>query len=73
MRGWAVVAVAVLLWGGPAACGNCHTPKGADGLPIAGMNLAGNQVVENNPAFRAIGANLTPDKATGLGKEPKNF
>jgi mono/diheme cytochrome c family protein len=84
MRGWVVVAVAVLLWGGsaraetplergrylvegPAACGNCHTPKGPDGLPIAGMNLAGNQVVENNPAFRAIGANLTPDKATGLG------
>ncbi len=52
---------------GPAACGNCHTPKGPDGLPIAGKELAGNQIVEDNPAFKAIGANLTPDKQTGLG------
>jgi len=52
---------------GPAACGNCHTPKGPDGLPLAGRELAGNQVVENNPAFKAVGANLTPDKETGIG------
>ena len=52
---------------GPAACGNCHTPKGADGRPIPGKNLAGNQVVADEPAFKAIGANLTPDKETGLG------
>ncbi len=52
---------------GPAACGNCHTPKGPDGMPIPGRNLAGNQVVENSPAFKAVGANLTPDTETGIG------
>ncbi|UWQ17516.1 cytochrome c [Jannaschia sp. M317] len=43
---------------GPAACGNCHTPKGPDG-PVPGMFLAG-MLVEKNDAFTAIAANITP-------------
>jgi mono/diheme cytochrome c family protein len=49
-----------------AGCGNCHTPKDKSG-PIAGHELAGNWVVEDNPAFRAVASNITPDKATGIG------
>jgi mono/diheme cytochrome c family protein len=49
-----------------AACGNCHTPMGPTG-PLPGKALAGNQVVEDNPAFRAVASNITPDVATGIG------
>jgi mono/diheme cytochrome c family protein len=31
------------------------------------MALAGNAVVEDNPAFRAVASNITPDRATGIG------
>jgi mono/diheme cytochrome c family protein len=43
---------------GPAGCGNCHTPQGPDG-PIAGMELAGMKVVEEE-AFTAVAPNITP-------------
>jgi mono/diheme cytochrome c family protein len=49
-----------------AACGNCHTPQGPNG-PLPGMSLAGNQVIEDNPAFRAVASNITPDRQTGIG------
>jgi mono/diheme cytochrome c family protein len=43
---------------GPAGCGNCHTPLGPEGF-IMDQELAG-RLVEESPAFTAIGANLTP-------------
>jgi mono/diheme cytochrome c family protein len=43
---------------GPAGCGNCHTPMGPQGF-IMDQELAG-RVVEENPAFTAVGSNLTP-------------
>ncbi|SMX50874.1 cytochrome C [Maliponia aquimaris] len=43
---------------GPAGCGNCHTPMGPQGF-IAEQNLAG-RLVEKNPGFTAISANITP-------------
>jgi mono/diheme cytochrome c family protein len=43
---------------GPAGCGNCHTPMGPEGF-IMDQELAG-RLVEDIPAFTAIGANLTP-------------
>lgn len=43
---------------GPAGCGNCHTPMGPDG-PVMAQNLGG-RLVEKNPAFTAIAANITP-------------
>ncbi|SMX24873.1 c-type cytochrome [Boseongicola aestuarii] len=42
---------------GPAGCGNCHTPFGAQG-PDMTKNLAG-CLVEETPAFTAIAPNLT--------------
>ena len=43
---------------GPAGCGNCHTPLGAEG-PRMDQELAG-RIVEDGPAFTAVAANLTP-------------
>jgi mono/diheme cytochrome c family protein len=47
------------------ACGNCHTPQGPNG-PLPGMELAGGLPFEE-PGFVALSANITPDKATGIG------
>ncbi len=49
-----------------AGCGNCHTPQGPNG-PIPGKTLAGGNVLEDSPAFTAVAANITQDKATGIG------
>jgi mono/diheme cytochrome c family protein len=49
------------------ACGNCHTPKSADGLPIPGQELAGGGLSFTTPAFNATAANITPDRDTGIG------
>jgi mono/diheme cytochrome c family protein len=49
------------------ACGNCHTPKGPDGLPVAGKELSGGGVVFVTPGFTVAGANITPDRETGIG------
>jgi mono/diheme cytochrome c family protein len=51
---------------GLAACGNCHTPKDADGKAIATQELAGGFIIEA-PVFRAVAPNITPDRETGIG------
>ncbi len=51
---------------GIVACGNCHTPKDADGHAIADQELSGGVVIEV-PVFRAVAPNITPDKETGIG------
>jgi mono/diheme cytochrome c family protein len=48
------------------ACGNCHTPKGAGGRPVADKELAGGFEIKS-PVFDAIVPNITPDKETGIG------
>jgi mono/diheme cytochrome c family protein len=48
------------------ACGNCHTPKGPQG-DIPGRHLAGGQVFDE-PPFRAVASNITPDPETGIGR-----
>ena len=48
------------------ACGNCHTPKGPDGRPIAAMAFAGGFVIKE-PPFDAVAPNITPDRETGIG------
>lgn len=45
------------------ACGGCHTPQAG---PLAGKELAGGMPIKD-PAFVAYPANITPDKATGIG------
>jgi mono/diheme cytochrome c family protein len=48
------------------ACGNCHTPRDADGKPIAMRALSGG-LAFNTPAFTATAPNITPDNETGIG------
>jgi mono/diheme cytochrome c family protein len=50
-----------------AACGNCHTPKGARGVPVADKEMAGGFKFDEKP-FTAYAPNLTPDPETGIGK-----
>lgn len=49
------------------ACGNCHTPKDAEGRAIAGKELAGGGIGFDIPPFAGVAANITPDKETGIG------
>ena len=50
-----------------AGCGNCHTPRGPGGAFVAGKELAGGFVVADEKPFRAVAANITQDKETGIG------
>lgn len=49
------------------ACGNCHTPKAADGSPLAERELAGGGLRFEAPFFSGAASNITPDKETGIG------
>ena len=49
------------------ACGNCHTPKDAEGRAIAGKELAGGGVGFDIPPVVGVAANITPDRDTGIG------
>jgi mono/diheme cytochrome c family protein len=51
---------------GIAACGNCHTPKDAGGMPRADMELAGGREFDL-PVGKPIAPNITPDMETGIG------
>lgn len=51
---------------GVAGCGNCHTPKDAEGKPIKGKELAGGLTFDL-PIGRIVARNITPDKETGIG------
>ncbi len=48
------------------ACGNCHTPKTAEGAPVAAKALSGG-LSFHVPPFEATAANITPDHETGIG------
>lgn len=56
------------LMNGIVACGNCHTPRGPDGAPIAGRELAGGVDIVEEGLFVARASNLTPDPETGIGR-----
>jgi mono/diheme cytochrome c family protein len=49
------------------ACGNCHTPRDADGKAIAERALSGGGLTFATPAFVATAPNITPDVETGIG------
>lgn len=49
-----------------AGCGNCHTPRNADGSFKEDMQYAGAFVIEE-PVFKAYARNITPDRETGIG------
>jgi mono/diheme cytochrome c family protein len=48
------------------ACGNCHSPRDANGRTIADRALSGG-LTFNTPAFVATASNITPDPETGIG------
>ncbi len=48
------------------ACGNCHTPRDADGKTIAEKAFSGG-LTFTTPAFIATAPNITPDNETGIG------
>ena len=48
------------------ACGNCHTPKDANGQPILSRALSGGLTFET-PNFSGTASNITPDLETGIG------
>src|ERR1700760_4440501 len=48
------------------ACGNCHSPRDADGRIIADKALSGGLSFDT-PAFVATAPNITPDVETGIG------
>ncbi len=48
-------------------CGNCHTPRGPGGVIDMAKQLSGGPQTFDEPAFTVTGANLTPDRETGLG------
>ncbi len=52
---------------GVVACGNCHTPKGADGHALPDQELSGGVAIDL-PVFHAVAPNITPDNDTGIGK-----
>jgi mono/diheme cytochrome c family protein len=49
------------------ACGNCHTPRAADGVPAANMELAGGFSFDESMLGHIVGPNITPDRETGIG------
>lgn len=52
---------------GPVACGHCHTPKTAAGVPIASAYLSGAFVIEAK-GVKIYAPNITMDPQTGIGK-----
>jgi len=48
------------------ACGNCHTPRDADGKAITDRAFSGGLTFAT-PAFVATAPNITPDVETGIG------
>jgi mono/diheme cytochrome c family protein len=48
------------------ACGDCHTPRDAGGVPLPGQTLAGG-VRFDLPFGVVYTRNITPDSATGIG------
>lgn len=47
-------------------CHNCHTPRGPAGFDVSRLLSGGSQIFDE-PAFKVSGANITPDKETGIG------
>jgi mono/diheme cytochrome c family protein len=52
---------------GVLTCGNCHTPRAKGGVFDMSRQLSGGPQVFDEPSFTVRGANITPDKETGIG------
>ena len=49
------------------ACGNCHSPRDAEGRMIPDKAFSGGLTFDT-PAFVATAPNITPDAETGIGR-----
>jgi len=49
------------------ACGNCHSPRDAEGRTIAERAFSGGGLTFTTPALIATAPNITPDVETGIG------
>jgi mono/diheme cytochrome c family protein len=54
-----------------AGCADCHTPQDDKGQPLPGMDLAGGNPFRMYTGGVVHTANITPDKATGIGSWSK--
>ncbi len=52
---------------GLLTCGNCHTPRGPGGAFAMVKQLSGGPQEWDRPTYKVRGANITPDKETGIG------
>jgi mono/diheme cytochrome c family protein len=52
---------------GILTCGNCHTPRGPGGVPVVERQLSGGPQTWDEPTYKVKGANITPDRETGIG------
>ena len=52
---------------GLLTCGNCHTPRGPGGVFAMDKQLSGGPQEWDTPAFKVRGANISPDRETGIG------
>jgi mono/diheme cytochrome c family protein len=52
---------------GILTCGNCHTPRGAGGVMAMDRQLSGGPQTWDSPTYKVHGANITPDRDTGIG------
>jgi mono/diheme cytochrome c family protein len=50
------------------ACGNCHSPRDAEGKVVADKMLAGGNELDVPGLGHIIIPNITPDRETGIGK-----
>lgn len=54
---------------GVLTCGNCHTPRGPNGvLDTSRLHAGGPQPVWDTAEYTVRPSNITPDKETGIGK-----
>jgi hypothetical protein len=52
---------------GLLTCGNCHTPRGPGGDFAMDKQLSGGPQEWDRPTYKVRGANIMPDKETGIG------
>jgi mono/diheme cytochrome c family protein len=62
----AQLARGAYLVNGVVACGNCHYQRGPQGEPLVDKGFSGGMVFDE-PVFKAVAANITPDAQTGIG------
>lgn len=65
--GAALLERGTTLMNGIVACGNCHQARDDTGRVLPDKGLSGGMVFDE-PPFRAVAPNITPDPATGVGQ-----